>query len=48
LFRYRERVIDLDAKVTDRALNLRMAQQELDGAKVSGAPVDQGSFRPSQ
>jgi hypothetical protein len=48
LFRYRERVIDLDAEVADRALNFRMAQQELDGAKVSRAPIDQGSFRPSQ
>jgi hypothetical protein len=27
LFRYRERVVDLDAEVADRALNFRMAQQ---------------------
>ena len=34
-------VLHLDAKVTNRALELRMAQQELHGAQVLGPPVDQ-------
>ena len=30
LFRYRQRIIYLDAKVSDGAFNLRVAEQELD------------------
>jgi hypothetical protein len=47
LFCDRERVVDLDAKITDRALDLGVIEQELYGAKVSGAPVDQGCLCPS-
>jgi len=48
LFRYRERVVDLDAEIADRALDLRVAKQELYGPKISCAPLDQGYLRPSQ
>ena len=36
-----DRVVDLDTKVTNRALDLGMAKQQLDCSKISGAPVDQ-------
>ena len=42
MFRYRDRVVDLDAEVADRALDLRAAEQELDGPQVASAPIDQG------
>src|SRR5262249_34716581 len=48
LFRCRERVIDLDAEIADRALDLRVTEQELHGAKIPGAPVDQGRLCPPQ
>src|SRR4051794_27091576 len=48
LFRYRERVIHLDAEISDRALDLGVTEQELDRPQVAGAPVDQGSLRPPQ
>src|ERR1700722_1409386 len=48
LFRYRERVIHLDAEISDRALDLGVTEQELDGSQVAGAPIDQGSLRPAQ
>jgi hypothetical protein len=38
LFRYRERVVDLDAEIADGAFNFRVAQQKLDGPKVAGEP----------
>jgi hypothetical protein len=39
LFRYREGVIHLDAEISDRALDLGVTVQELDGSQVTGAPV---------
>jgi hypothetical protein len=48
LFRYCERVIDLDAEIPDCAFDLGMPKQELDGSEIASAPVDQGSFCPSQ
>ena len=45
---YRERVIDLNAQISDGALDLCMAEQELDGPKVAGAPVDQRRLRPPE
>jgi len=48
LFRYRERVIDLDAEIADGALDLRVAEQELPSTQVAGAPVDQSCFRSFQ
>jgi hypothetical protein len=36
------------AVIADRTLDLRVAEQKLDGPKVSRSPVDQSRFRPSQ
>jgi len=38
-------VIDLDAEIPNGALDLRMAQQELDRSEVSSSPVDQHDLR---
>jgi len=40
LFRYRQCIVDLDAEIADRALDLRMTEQELDGPQVASTPVD--------
>jgi hypothetical protein len=36
-----EGVVDFDSEVTHRALNLGMAEQQLDCSQISGAPIDQ-------
>src|SRR5262245_36766934 len=43
-----QRVVDLDTEIAYGALDFRVAEQELDGPKISRAPVDQGRLRPSQ
>jgi hypothetical protein len=43
----REGILDINAKVADRALNLRMAKQNLHGAQVSRLLVDDRRFRPA-
>ena len=48
LLRYRERVIDLNAQISDGALDLCVAEQELDGPKIAGAPIDQRRLRSSE
>src|ERR1700755_218114 len=48
LFCYRERVVDLDTEIAYGALDFRVAEQALDGPKISRAPLDQSSLRPSQ
>ena len=48
LFRYRKRVVHLDAEISDRAFNLRVAEQELHGSQIAGASVDQCRLRPTQ
>src|SRR5581483_4176025 len=48
LFSYCQGVIDLDAKIPDRAFDLGMPEQELDGPEIPGAPVDQGSLGASE
>ena len=48
LFRYCEGIIYFDAEVSDRAFDLGMSEQELDGPEIASPPVDQGSFCPSQ
>ena len=48
LFGDGERVIDLDAKVSDRALYLGVAKEQLHRAKVPGSPVDQSRLRAPQ
>ncbi len=48
LFRYGQGVIDLDAEVPDGAFDLGVAEQKLRGSQVTGTPVDQGCFGPSE
>src|SRR6478672_8579358 len=48
LFRYCQGIVDLDAEVPDRAFDLGMPEQELDGPEIARAPIDQCSFCPSQ
>ena len=47
LFRYRKRIVHLDAEIPDCAFNLGMAEQELHGSQIAGAPVNQCRFRPT-
>src|SRR5262245_43913338 len=42
LFRDRDSVIDLNSEVPDGALDLGMAQQELDRSQVACPSIDQG------
>jgi hypothetical protein len=46
LFRYGERVINLDAKISDRAFDLGMAEQKLHGSQIAGPAVDQSCLCP--
>ena len=39
-----EGILDIDAEVADRALDLRVAEQNLHGAQVSCLLVDDGRF----
>jgi hypothetical protein len=48
LFRYCQGVIDLDAEIPDRAFDLGVPEQQLDGPEVARPPIDQGSFCASQ
>jgi hypothetical protein len=41
LFRYRQSVVDLNAEIPDRAFNLGMTEQELDGPQVARPPINQ-------
>jgi hypothetical protein len=40
LLRYREGIINLDAKVTHSAFDLSVAEQELHSAQIAGTPID--------
>src|SRR5579859_7547752 len=44
LFRYCQCVIDLNAQIPDRAFDLGMAGQKLDGPEISRPSIDQGGF----
>ena len=48
LFSYRKRVIDLNAEISDRALDFGVAQQDLDGPEIAGAFVYQRRLGPAQ
>ena len=41
-------VIDLDAEIPDRALDLGMPEQRLDSPEIACPSVDQGGLRASQ
>ena len=45
LLRYRERVIDLNAQISDGALDLCVAEQ---GPKIAGTPINQRRLRSSE
>lgn len=44
LFSDSQRIVDLDAEVSDGAFDLRMPQKQLDGAQVAGLLIDQRGF----
>ncbi len=48
LFRDFQGVFDLNAKVLDRTLKLRMAQQKLHSSQILGALIDQRGLRSAQ
>ena len=48
LLGYGERVIDLDSEIADRALDLRVAQQELNRAQISRFLIDQRRLGPAE
>lgn len=47
LLSYFKRVVNLNAEVTNSALEFRMPQKKLDSAQVFSPSVDQRRFRPS-
>ena len=48
LFGDGKRVIDLDTEIANRALDLGVTEQQLDGPQIAGAAIDQRGFGPSQ
>lgn len=44
LFRYCQRVNDLDADVSSRAFDLDMSEQEPVSPRIAHSPIDQGRF----
>jgi hypothetical protein len=40
LFRYCQRIVNLNAKIPDGALNFAMAEQKLDRAQISYPAID--------
>ena len=43
-----ERILYVDAKVADRAFDFRVAEQDLNGAKVTRLLVDDGRLGPAE
>jgi hypothetical protein len=41
-------VVDLDAKITNRTLDLGMPEQQLDGSQIAGAAVDESGLGSAQ
>jgi hypothetical protein len=48
LFCYVEGIINLDAEVPDRTFDLGVAEQELHGAQIAGASVNDGRLGPTE
>ena len=48
LLGYGQSIINLDTKIANRALNFRMAEQQLDGPQIAGTAIDQGGLGPTQ
>ena len=47
-FREGECILYVDAKIADRALDLRVAEQDLHSAEIACSLVDDGRFRPAE
>ena len=48
LLSYGKRIIDFDSQVTDRTLDFRVAQQELNRSKIACFLVDKSCFSPAK
>jgi hypothetical protein len=48
LFGNGKRIVHLDPEIADRALYLRVAEQELNDAKIPRLFVDEGCFGPTK
>jgi len=48
LFCYCDGIINLDAEVSYGALDLRVTEEQLDSAQISGAPVNQRRLGSTQ
>jgi hypothetical protein len=48
LLGYRQSIINLDTKIANRALDLGMAKEQLDGPQIAGAAIDHGGLGPPQ
>src|SRR5881227_2469168 len=48
LFRYCKRVIDFDPEIANRAFNLCMPKQQLDGSEIPCSPIDEACFGAAQ
>jgi hypothetical protein len=48
LLRNRNGIINLDAEVSYGALDLRVTEEQLDSAQISGAPVNQRRLGSTQ
>jgi hypothetical protein len=47
LFHYYQVVIDVNAEIPDRALDIRVSKQQLNGSQIAGPSVDQRRLRPA-
>ena len=47
-FRESECILHVDAKIADRALDLRVAEQDLHGTEITRPLVDDGRLRPAE
>lgn len=48
LFCYRESVVELNAEISNGALDLSMPQKKLYGSQVAGSALDQGRLGPAK
>jgi hypothetical protein len=44
LFRNQKGIVDVDPKIPNSALNLRVAEKELDGPEIASSSVDHRGF----
>jgi hypothetical protein len=48
LLGYGQSIINLDTKIANRALDLGMAEQQLDGPQIAGTAIGYGGLGPTQ